>query len=517
LSAEITRILPLLEAGKDLRSEILFDTKFGGLHPTIESTWPRLLEELIHVFRDQSIFKGKDHVPVVLLVLKVIAKNAPIEKRWTEVREIILDRIPQLSGWETSWKRQASRSRSVVRRGGRYFMEHEGEEVELVGGSTELEDAWSTYHWAISSGPVRSLLKLVALEFICYEMLRGRIRPPKGMVLVLTDASQGQTYFLNWHWYAKFPYELRPFQWRPTQAHCSPEWLAADLIGSLYERDKIPQAELVQYDYDQLGIPVEWLGKLKGYKATLLIHLETSLRFSTESGKATPGTLFVHEELPILWVNSTYTTATQLIVPLKNMNRSDEEYGVALRLISQLAFEYDHPITDHFAYSSGGIPKTFSSTAQRGAGTVYPLPREQGQLARSETFAHALALYREGLNSNSPFLSFLRFYECIELGFKAKTETKVKNWIRENLGQIRGRGVSDRLTELSSERVGDIADYLATESRNAVAHVYLSNKDSKRFEITESPDDTKNRMRFVKDNDLMKALARKMITSGLIK
>jgi hypothetical protein len=82
----------------------------------------------------------------------------------------------------------------------------------------------------------------------------------------------------------------------------------------------------------------------------------------------------------------------------------------------------------------------------------------------------ALALYRDGLCSNSDFYTFLSFYKVINIG-KDKGPVQVA-WINANLRELRDPA-SKRVAELQTQ-FRDIGQYLYKQGRNAIAHAFAT-------------------------------------------
>ena len=79
----------------------------------------------------------------------------------------------------------------------------------------------------------------------------------------------------------------------------------------------------------------------------------------------------------------------------------------------------------------------------------------------------ALALYREALSVGNPFYSFLGFFKTVSSIFK--DGRKRAAWFREALPLIEDDNARKRIASLSAEGV-DVAEYLFSEGRNAIAH-----------------------------------------------
>jgi hypothetical protein len=116
----------------------------------------------------------------------------------------------------------------------------------------------------------------------------------------------------------------------------------------------------------------------------------------------------------------------------------------------------------------------------------------------------ALALYREGLNSNTDFYRFLSFYKIINIGFANGHEQAA--WINANLGKIWNYQAEPRLKELQSTGE-DVGSYLLRQGRDAIAHAYS--------QPILDPDLPTDRASVKRNVDLMQGLAEVFIQEEL--
>jgi hypothetical protein len=81
----------------------------------------------------------------------------------------------------------------------------------------------------------------------------------------------------------------------------------------------------------------------------------------------------------------------------------------------------------------------------------------------------ALALYRDGLNSNNEFYRFLSFYKIVNIGYERGPQQAA--WINANLNNVWGHTAQLRLQELQKTEP-DVGAYLLKQGRNAIAHAF---------------------------------------------
>jgi hypothetical protein len=116
----------------------------------------------------------------------------------------------------------------------------------------------------------------------------------------------------------------------------------------------------------------------------------------------------------------------------------------------------------------------------------------------------ALALYREGLNSNLPLYQLLSFYKIINIGFGHPNDQMA--WINANLDKVRDQFGTRRLAQLSS-MVPDIGKHLYVQGRTAIAHAFS--------DPIKDPDAPVDVLTAKQDSELMQALARVFIQDEL--
>lgn len=123
---------------------------------------------------------------------------------------------------------------------------------------------------------------------------------------------------------------------------------------------------------------------------------------------------------------------------------------------------------------------------------------ELGAIPDEDT-ATALAFFREGITTHSPFYGFLNLYKVIAF-IHRNSDGKVRGqWIADALPRLTDARAMRRLAELQ-EGGGDAAAYLWNEGRNAIAH---SEKGT-----FVNPDRIGDQERIERDLPVMHALAR---------
>jgi hypothetical protein len=152
-------------------------------------------------------------------------------------------------------------------------------------------------------------------------------------------------------------------------------------------------------------------------------------------------------------------------VVVKDHNNYDEEAELMHRFLSALTFELRQPI-EVLNFGGSGQPDPLAPpvprAARRGLGDLVVTAPLGVETVADQRLRHVLALYREGLNSESPFYRFLCFWNALEAVFD-DNRTKVTRFLNENAPNYARRDDYD-------PPPSDWAEYLRNSSRNAIAH-----------------------------------------------
>jgi len=469
-----------------------------GIHQEI--TWFQLIQEVIRVFEQPS--EGKvDREKAVLCFLEAICSNKKDTEIWHAAKAEILKYIDILSGWSHSHFRWSHQTGPVLRKEGKYYVYLNGQVCEIIGKRTEKEERWDYIADSCSRtyGTIHSLFKLIALVNICLDFQSNPEQYPSSMIIVLPE--NGGASFFHWQWHVKWPFHPRPINWRPNNNLCDPNWLASDLLCSFSEWEGIPEKELEPAEWK--GPEEKWREKFAKYPGQLEFAIDTHLRFDDVEE-----VWFDFRGKILRWINQTENRHAILIIPVSNRNSDKEEYELAMRFLSRLAFDTDIPMN---VITSVGCQARFYPMLhqpKRMGGIVYPSDYNiniKHLESSSDKQDLAYAFYKEGLNSSSVYYSFLSFYKIIQLAF-GENANNITNWINNNLDKIGYPGTSERIKEIKNEK-GNVVDYLFHSGRCAIAHV--------KNDPIADPDNPKDCLRLTKDLPIVKGLSHYAIESEL--
>jgi hypothetical protein len=176
------------------------------------------------------------------------------------------------------------------------------------------------------------------------------------------------------------------------------------------------------------------------------------------------------------------------------------------RFLSALAFIADERVEAEGTNIGSGesdplAPAIWRQPSDVAVGMMFPAPRRI-VVAPDERLRLVLALYREALNTGSPFYRYLAFWNVVDAvhdGAKAK----VNAYLRREAPRLAKRW--SRTTPLPANTV---VEYLRRQVRDALAHV-IPDDQSK---VPLDPDLPDARRRFHEDARLMKDLARTAVS-----
>lgn len=434
-----------------------------GIHA--ESTWARLIQELLERNRADNRQEREKCDLAVLSVLRDIVEAEPGLAMWSRASAALVDNIDRLSGWEFSPYHRWQAMEPVEREAdGRYYVETRQGRVEIIGRRTYDEERFDHVASSMTGkyGSIHSVLRVVALIHICDELQSGE-KPPESLELVLPEDAQ-HTWFSAWSWQVRTPLLPRLVGWKPRNFLCDADWLGNDLLARFAAGQTSPGRDSDRRTWRVA--PEEWEERTKEYAGQMNFVLLTDLSFGEVQE-----VWFEFESLPLRWVNRTQHEEARLTAPLRDQGQYLYEYGVVLRFLSELSFQTNVPV------SPGGLTISRRSylpgytRPRRMGGVRYPLPFVLIPPANDSSFRRgALGLYREALDSRSPYYRFLSFYKVIQLRFKERSRP-IEKWISENV-QHAGR-FADPAQWMSRRnlRPSTVAHYLYTSVRCAIAHV----------------------------------------------
>lgn len=195
-----------------------------------------------------------------------------------------------------------------------------------------------------------------------------------------------------------------------------------------------------------------------------------------------------------------------LITIIKGQNNSIEEnrvYSIASEYLSALAWENNSvmKVWPSRNYGAGISEDTKISKARRVFfefpkspfyGYTYGVDFQRIPKIENEMQKNALILYREARSTNNDYLSFLFFWQILEIGYKGGPTNWINKIWRNNQGELRNNIKYDiEKTSMGSKKIGE---YLYHDCRTAISHLYTLRNGIKKIKI-DSLDDAIRMMR----------------------
>ena len=489
--ADIREFLAAIDAGATIDgylNTVIKEVLWGGqVCPDVESTWFALLREFFELHRPPHCPDPTTVLRDQLEVLRTLRDGGTPEELWRRAKPVMLERVDRLSGWDYSPARSmAERYQRMRQADGRYIEEIDGVSYELVG-PHGFEDMKVEYLLDQARRVKYSYLhETCGLIALCAISVHHRTAPgeyPDALRVVLNDH-----FMLGFSWYLLSWPDSSRLPWRPPLRYCKPEFLVSDLVGEYASRvahalspaappppDPVPHDTRFQHEF----------------------ALETDLRIgdSEEANLTFNGMRF-------RWINGSRTFCPIIIMGSNNQNDHRHAFETVSELLSIMCFQTRSALLSTFGASGPTRLNPMIRQPRKLADTVYPSGIEiRSERPMTPNRKLALALYREGMNSESRYYRFLCYYKILQIPFLGKA---VVAWINSH-ALPEGRVSSERVRELFRDGVTDIADYLYDTWRNAIAHV--------QHEPTVNPDNYELSIRISKDVYLVDDLARTMIQS----
>jgi Methylamine utilization protein MauJ len=182
----------------------------------------------------------------------------------------------------------------------------------------------------------------------------------------------------------------------------------------------------------------------------------------------------------------------------------------AHRLLSALSYHFDRPIEAVY-YGWPGGDNAYALPLVRGIPVswrhVVEAPSSV-RVLRAPRLWLALAFHRDGMNSGSPFYSFLAHWNVIEVVFNVTKRQSAEARKRDAFLNAEGPRLADILPPACRATLpSNVAAYLADSSRDAIAHVIRTHPSQPHL----SPDDPEHLSRLTSEAEWMNALARAAI------
>lgn len=504
----VQEVIPQLKGNPDHKTlfrTLIKDIGDGsglGVHP--ESTWIAAVKEIFDTFeRDTGI--DDETKNIIIEYLSLLCTDEDISTKWDKLKQFLIVHIDKLSGWDSYKSRRGSFFGKVLRdKKGTYYMLRGRQRIEIVGTSpkTESEERFEhiTHDVTNEYGRVSQLLRLASLDSISEEYTTQPEHFSNKVICNLGDNAI-DTYYLRWRWYVLSEYDFMPILWRPRNCFADPVWLGYDLISTFAEEFPEHTDHEAAIPQDEANAAIE---AFKGFPLQYEVALDTDLYLGDDKD-----VYFDFEDRKIRWINGTRTLAPRIVVPSKSADFSD---GILIskKFLSALVREAKTPIKE---ITNVGTPKRIVPILKQprvmgglGIDPRYLLTDDTSKY--SDKKWTALAYYKDGVNSNNEFYSFLSFYKLLQLAFD-NDDRKVMDWINKNIDPVLASFDPKWKAEVLKPNMLP-GNYLYGVGRNAAAHIEFEKGK------TVNPDKPEDYIRVRRDLPIIRELATKVLDGNLI-
>jgi len=336
--------------------------RYQGVPP--ETTWYWLIDEILHRSRFVTAEAMKRFLDALWEVLGTCVENRGKSDPWPATRDVFLSRIEDLSGWAHCHQRARHDQQPIYRKGGRLYIDEDGEEVEIIGAQTAQEDRWDYICDAALGGhkPLYQLLRTCALFWTCECAENQPEVLPKSLQIVLPEDGS-HSGFQHWYWVVSTPGEYRRVKWHPKLAHCDPLWLGNDLVAALSEIKDYTKPEVFSLPSTPVALRAE----------AAIAKYPCQVEFSVDSPVVLSGDdvhLFNWRGTPVRWINQTANRYASLTVPCPNLNDMAPGFRIGMEFLGAFSFETNQPARVVTWIGSGPAGGTVLGRSKRNPGSI---------------------------------------------------------------------------------------------------------------------------------------------------
>ena len=459
----------------------------GGSYTVLpRSTWFAVLGTFFH-YRGQPDDAPSAWREFSVAALKLML-HRPHQTAWSSLKLFLTHNIDEISGWTSSWRRSLAEQHKIFRGDdGRYYRnEEDGTLIRVIGEKTLEETRFDfiTDQVLRSYGFARQFLELFALFSITDNFASDPSAYPPAMKAMVVDLD----FRIGHTWHFMYHERTRSFTWRPNSNMCDPNWLASDLLAGMTDTLKVDH---FKRRIDTRKPDDSWSSDPSRFQVEYVIDSMIRIGHEEEAYIEFEGKTF-------RWINGTTERDAVVIVPVQDLNNTESDIEKLNRLLSAIVWEHKHHMRK--LWGMGGPRKPYPSVyGPRMSFGVLVEPHYLAYFAGNKRISDAqwlaLALFREGVNSESKFYAFLCYYKILDIPFKRNKDRTA--WINTVAPTVTRE--KERLNEILKNTT-DLEEYLRQERVNAIKHVL--------HRPALNPDNPRDEFKITVDLEVMKDLAR---------
>jgi hypothetical protein len=201
------------------------------IHPA--STWHAVFLSFVAFY--ERHFEATPQIGRMALDATRLMLSGDIEIAWEALRDFLLGRIDDMSGWNASWVRDDAEQRGIVRRedGTYWYPDASGTLIQILGAKILPETRLDFISDSILRpwGALHQVLMLFALVATSEDFRQDPSAYPTSLRLAVFPESVGVAF----RWQIRYRPEIRTVKWRPLSNLCDPEWLAQFLAAKVVD------------------------------------------------------------------------------------------------------------------------------------------------------------------------------------------------------------------------------------------------------------------------------------------
>jgi hypothetical protein len=459
-----------------------------------DSTWYAVLNNFLN-YQTAGASNQASSLAYCIRALEIMVRR-PCEDAWRELRDFLIKEIDDLSGWNSSFRRQNAEAEQVFQGEDEnyYYLNPRGEPVQILGAKTAQETRldFILNQLVSRTGFLHQFLGLFSMFAIADDFERNRAHYHLLIKASLPESERGP---IECEWtFLHFDYS-RSYKWRPHSNLCDPGWLAGDILGAL--------TGTLDRDFWHRNINLStmdhtWLDD--GLKFQMDYVLDTTLKIGTD-----PYAYVTFEGKVMRWTNGTPEADATVSIGVADLHDHSAEDDQLNRFLSLLVWE--HGGHARIKWGVGGARTAYSKaySPRLSAGLrVDPGYLQRGtKLVLTADQKVALGLYREAQNSSSTFYEFLSYYKILELAVPNKRGAARGQWL--NTVAIPKLAHMDRMKEILAKHA-DLEQYLREVKVNGIKHAIKGTVD---------PDSPLDQLSTTKDNRIMEEVAKLVMRDRL--
>jgi hypothetical protein len=303
--------------------QLIREGPVGGQYGVLrESTWFDLFQRFLTYRFDVT----KDKVAAekhCINALRIMCRR-PHKDAWPLLREFIISRVDELSGWSDSLQFHAE-APDALEDGDVQYDDQFHQPIQILG-TKEMRIDFITTQLVSQTGFLHQFVAMFSVFAIADDYDNNPHDYHKWLKAMI-PGRRSHSVEITWD-FMYFKYS-RSYIWRPRSPFCDPKWLAGDILGLLADTLEVDHRLI---SHNPTNIDQDWLQD--GHKFQVDYALETKLQLGKDA------CIFIPFEGKILrWINATPEADATVSVSVSDLKDHRVENEMVLRFLSLLAWD----------------------------------------------------------------------------------------------------------------------------------------------------------------------------------